>query len=51
MARTGKELKDEIDRRNADRDPADEAYVRVEPPGNKPELAAALQADDARSAG
>lgn len=50
MGQTGKQLKDEIDRRNFDREQGDEAYIRVEPPGNKPELAAALQADDARSA-
>lgn len=51
LSQTGKALKDEIDRRNFDRDPDEEAYIRVEAPGNKPELAAALAADDVRAAG
>lgn len=51
LAKSGPELKAEITARNADRDPAGEAYIRVEPPGNKPEMAAALTADDQRAAG
>lgn len=47
------ELKAEIDRRNADRDPEADDYITPEPPGNKPELIAALEADtpDGQSAG
>lgn len=45
------ELKDEIDRRNADRDPEGDDYIVPEEPGNKPELLAALAADEGRSAG
>ena len=44
------QLEAELEKRNADRDPDGDAYIHVEPPGNKPELAAALEADDASSA-
>jgi hypothetical protein len=39
------QLNDEIARRNADRDPDGDTYIRPEAPGNKPELIAALAAD------
>jgi hypothetical protein len=39
------QLNDEIARRNADRDPEGDTYIRPEAPGNKPELLAALAAD------
>jgi len=45
----GKWLKDEIDRRNDGRDPAQ--VITVAPPGNKPEMVAALEADDRRASG
>lgn len=43
-ALTKAELVAEIEKRNADRDPAGEAYLSVT--GNKPDLIAALEADD-----
>lgn len=46
-AMTVAELKDEIDRRNAERDPEALNYITPEEPGNKPELIAALDADEA----
>lgn len=41
------ELSDEVDKRNADRDPEGEDYIVVEAPRNKPDFVAALAADDA----
>lgn len=40
------ELKDEIERRNSERDPEALNYITPEEPGNKPELMAALDADE-----
>lgn len=39
------QLAEEIDRRNAERDPEGDTYITPEAPGNKPELLAALVAD------
>ena len=47
-AQTVADLKTEIDNRNADR--SDDDKINVEAPGNKPELIAALEADDAKHA-
>lgn len=49
LAQRKADLEAEVEKRNFDRDPGEEAYIRVEAPGNKPELAAALEADDLRS--
>lgn len=43
--KSNKDLKAEVDRRNDSR--SADAYIQVELPGNKPQLLAALQADDA----
>lgn len=41
-----KQLEDEVKARNAERDQGDVDYIRVDAPGNKPQLVAALKADD-----
>jgi hypothetical protein len=45
--KTVADLEAEIERRNADRD--DDEKIEVAPPGNKPELVAAIAADDNES--
>jgi hypothetical protein len=42
------ELREEIDRRNVDRDPDGDMYITVAADAKKTELVAALEADDAR---
>lgn len=49
-SRTVAELRAEVERRNGERGEDDEP-VTVEEPGNKPELVAALEADDERANG
>ena len=44
------QLAEEIDRRNADRDPEGDTFITPDPPGNKAELLAALVADDSPDA-
>lgn len=48
---TKPDLEAEVDRRNATRDPDGERYIVVAGKGNKPDLVAALEADDALEAG
>lgn len=45
------DLKAEVDKRNADRDPEGETYIKPAEPGNKAELVDALVADDKAAAG
>jgi hypothetical protein len=48
-ASTIAQLDEEIERRNADRDPEGEGYIVPDPPRNKQQLIDALKADDSSS--